>query len=83
MAAERHSPLVVVTFAAFALLAFLAPAARVPQASASYVPVGVSTNGSTSVAWFQEETSGQTFACQTSAQPSGLSPIQCVAAKLP
>ena len=83
MASRGRFPFVVLLFAGLALAAFLAPAARVPEVSPAYVPVGVSTSGNISIAWFHEESSGQTMACQTLAEPSGPAPIRCVAAKLP
>jgi hypothetical protein len=70
--------------ATVAVVAALVPAAHSQvQASPSLVPIGVSSSGSTSTAWFHEPSSRQAFACQTIAQGSGLSAIQCVVAKLP
>lgn len=67
-----------------ALAAVFAPAARSQiQATPSYVPIGVSASGNTSTVWFHEPSSRQALACQTVQQSSGLTSIQCVAAKLP
>ncbi len=68
-----------------ALAVFWAPNARSQiNASPSWVPIGVSSSGNASTAWFQEPSSRQTAACQTvSTQASGITAIQCVTAKLP
>jgi hypothetical protein len=73
------------SLAAMAVAADLVPVARSQiQAAPSYVPIGVSSSGSTSTVWFHEPSSRQALACQTVvAQGTGLSSIQCVAAKLP
>lgn len=73
------------SLATFAITAALMPVARSQvQATPSYVPIGVSSSGSTSTVWFHEPSSRQALACQTVAQGSGgLSSIQCVAGKLP
>jgi len=71
--------------AALVLAVVLSPLARSQiQATPSYVPVGVSSSGSTSTAWFHEPSARQALACQTVVTPNtGLSSIQCVATKLP
>lgn len=71
--------------AALILAAFLSPVAKSQiQATPSYVPIGVSSSGSTSTVWFHEPSSRQTLACQTVVTPSaGLSSIHCVTTKLP
>jgi hypothetical protein len=73
------------SLAALALAAVLAPAARSQiLATPSFVPIGVSSSGSTSTVWFHEPSSRQAVACQTVVtQAAGLSTIQCVAARLP
>ena len=54
------------------------------NAAPSWAPIGVSASGNASTVWFHEPSTRQTVACQTVAAPgSGLSGIQCVAAKLP
>jgi hypothetical protein len=54
------------------------------NASPSWVPIGVSTSGSTSTAWFHEPSSRQALACQTKPGPDGnVASIHCVAARLP
>jgi hypothetical protein len=70
--------------ATLALAVALAPVAQSQvQATPSYVPIGVSSSGSTSTVWFHEPSSRQALACQTVQQGSGVSSIQCIAAKLP
>jgi hypothetical protein len=70
--------------AALALVVMLAPTARSQvEAAPSFVPIGVSSSGSTSTVWFHEPLSRQALACQTVQQGSTLSSIQCVAVKLP
>jgi hypothetical protein len=69
-----------------AALALLWPPSARSQinASPSWTPIGVSASGNASTVWFHEPSTRQTVACQTVAAPgSGLSGIQCVAAKLP
>lgn len=64
--------------------ALLSPLAKSQvQAAPSYIPIGVSSAGNTSTAWFHEPYSRQALACQTVNTAAGLSNIQCVAAKLP
>ena len=72
-------------FAALLLAAFLSPSARSQiLASPSYLPIGVASTGNASTAWFHEPSTRQVLACQAVVTPgSGLSSIQCVAAKLP
>ena len=71
--------------AALVLAVFLSPLATSQmQATASYVPIGVSASGNASTVWFHEPSSRQALACQTVISPSaGLSSIRCVATKLP
>lgn len=71
--------------AALVLAVVLLPLARSQiQVAPSYLPVGVSSSGSTSTAWFHEPSSRQALACQTVITPNtGLSGIKCVATKLP
>ena len=73
------------SLAAFGLAAVLVPVARSQTPAApSYVPIGVSSSGSTSTVWFHEPSSRQALACQTVVTPAtGLSSVQCVTAKLP
>ena len=59
------------------------PASSQIQALPSYLPVGVSSSGNSSTAWFHEPSSRQVLACQTVTQGSALASVQCVAAKLP
>lgn len=72
-----------------AAAALLACAAMLPQASSqpqvtpSFVPMGVASNGNSSTAWFYESSSGRTMACTTAPAAGGLTPIQCVSARLP
>jgi len=76
---------VIALLAASALAVVLSPLARSQiQASPSYVPIGVASNGSTSTVWFHEPYTRQALACQTVVTPNtGLSSIQCIAVKLP
>jgi hypothetical protein len=54
------------------------------SASPTLTPIGVSSSGTSSTAWFHDKSAGQTVACRTvEAKDSGLSGIQCVAARLP
>ncbi len=54
------------------------------NAAPSWVPLGVSSSGDTSTAWFHEPSSRQVLACQTVPAPgSGAGGIHCIAAKLP
>ena len=54
------------------------------RANPSYVPMGTSSSGASSVVWFHDPSSGRAIACQTVASAgAGLTGIQCVAAKLP
>jgi hypothetical protein len=72
------------SLASFALaLAFIPAAKSQIVAVPSYVPIGVSSSGSSSTVWFHEPSSRQALACQTVQQSSGVSSIQCVSAKLP
>ena len=75
----------IVLLAALVLAIVLSPLARSQiQATPSYVPIGVSSSGSTSTAWFHEPSGRQALACQTVVTPkTGLSSILCVATKLP
>jgi hypothetical protein len=68
-----------------ALLASWVPAAHSQvRANPSYVPMGTSSSGNASVAWFHDPSSGRAIACQTvGTAGAGLGGIQCVAAKLP
>jgi hypothetical protein len=82
MPSVRLSILVAGVGLALALL--LSPAARSQlDVAPSYVPIGVSSSGSTSTAWFHQPATRQALACQTVTSGSGLSSIQCVTAKLP
>jgi hypothetical protein len=67
------------------LLSSWVPAAHSQiRANPSYVPMGTSASGASSVAWFHDPSSGRAIACQTVGSASaGLTGIQCVAAKLP
>lgn len=67
------------------LLSSWVPAAHSQiRASPSYVPMGTSASGASSVAWFHDPSSGRAIACQTvGSANAGLTGIQCVAAKLP
>jgi hypothetical protein len=72
-------------FAAAALV-FLTQQARsqMINASPSLIPIGVSSSGSTSTAWFHEPHSRLAVACQTVAgQGQSLSSVLCVTTKLP
>ena len=73
------------SLAALALVTILVPVARSQAlATPSYVPIGVSSSGNTSTVWFHEPSSRQALACHTVVAPgTGLTSIQCVAAKLP
>ena len=54
------------------------------NATPSWVPIGVSSSGGASTAWFHETSSRQAVACRTVEGQSGnLSGIQCVVGKLP
>jgi len=71
-------------FVALVLAVSMAPLAKSQmQASPSYIPIGVSSTGNTSTAWFHEPYSRQALACQTVSSGGSLSSIQCVAGKLP
>jgi len=76
---------VITLFVALVVIAFLSPLAQSQiQASPSYVPIGVASSANTSTVWFHEPFSRQVLACQAVVTAStGLSSIQCVAAKLP
>ena len=68
---------------ALVLAVVLLPIAR-SQVTPSYLPIGVASSGSSSMAWFHEPSSGRVLACQAAASAgTSLSGIQCVAAKLP
>ena len=74
----------VASLATLAIAAVLAPSARSQvQALPSLVPIGVSSSGNGSTAWFHEPSSRQAIACQTVQQGAGIASIQCVATKLP
>ena len=77
--------LVIAFLVAPALAVVLSPLARSQiQVAPSYVPIGVASSGSTSTVWFHEPSTRQALACQTVVTPNtGLSSIQCIAAKLP
>lgn len=68
-----------------AALATWVPAAHSQiRANPSYVPMGTSSAGTASVAWFHDPSSGRAIACQTVTTASaGLTGMQCVAGKLP
>ncbi|HSD37698.1 MAG TPA: hypothetical protein VLC92_09315 [Rhodocyclaceae bacterium] len=69
---------------ALVLAVSMAPLAKSQvQASPSYIPIGVSSTGNTSTAWFHEPYSRQAMACQTVSTGGTLSSIHCVAGKLP
>jgi hypothetical protein len=53
------------------------------MASPSFVPVGVSSSGTSSTAWFHDPSTSRAIACQTTASTPGPSGIHCVAVKLP
>lgn len=75
---------IVATGIVIALALVLASSARSQfEVAPSYVPIGVSSSGNTSTAWFHQPSSRTTLACQTVSTASGLSSIQCVTAKLP
>ncbi len=74
------------TIAAVVLVALTAvalPLARSQvMATPIFVPIGVSSSGNASTAWFHEPSSGRAMACQSVSTPSaGLTGIQCVTAK--
>jgi hypothetical protein len=74
----------IVAIAAVVVAALLSPLAKSQmQASPSYIPIGVSSNGNSSTVWFHEPYSRQALACQTVATAAGPSSIQCVATRLP
>ncbi|PKO55830.1 MAG: hypothetical protein CVU28_05075 [Betaproteobacteria bacterium HGW-Betaproteobacteria-21] len=75
---------IIVTCIGLALALVFAPSARSQlDLSPSYVPIGVSSSGNSSTAWFHQPSSRTALACQTVSTASGLSSIQCVTAKLP
>jgi hypothetical protein len=77
---------VITAGAALALAVAALPSARSQiMATPSYVPVGVSSSGGSSTAWFHEPSSRQVLACQTvTAAPNGAaSGVQCVSTKMP
>jgi hypothetical protein len=53
------------------------------QVAPNFVPIGVASNGSSSTAWFHEPSTGRAMACTSAPTAGGLSPIQCITAKLP
>lgn len=54
------------------------------SASPTLTPIGVSSSGTSSTAWFHDKAAGQAVACRTvDTKDAGLSGIQCVAARLP
>lgn len=54
------------------------------NASPSWIPIGVSSSGTTSTAWFHEPSSRQALACQTETSAgSGITGVKCVVARLP
>lgn len=64
---------------AVALGVLLVPSAQSQiRANPSYQPVGVSSSGNGSTAWFHDPATGRAIACHMAAGP-----IQCQAAKLP
>lgn len=79
--------------AATALAVILIAAAGLPsahsqpqvslQAEPPYLPMGVSSSGGTSTAWFHEPSSRTALACQTVQTGGNLSNIQCVKTRLP
>jgi len=81
----RSVRLMILALVAMLLMAvFLSPLAKSQmQAAPSYIPIGVSSTGNTSTAWFHEPYSRQALACQTVSTAAGLSSIQCVTTKLP
>ncbi|MBI5720320.1 MAG: hypothetical protein HZC37_21810 [Burkholderiales bacterium] len=60
------------------------PARSQINASPSWVPIGVSTSGTSSTVWFHEPSSRQAVACRAiESQGNALSGVQCVVGKLP
>lgn len=75
---------IVITAILIALALVLTPSARSQfEVAPSYVPIGVSSSGNTSTAWFHQPAARMALACQTVSSASGLSSIQCVTTKLP
>lgn len=70
---------------ALALAAAFLPFARSQiQATPSYTPIGVASSGNSSMAWFYDPASARALACRSIVtQSTGLSSIECVAARLP
>lgn len=54
------------------------------SASPTLTPIGVSSSGNSSTAWFHDKAAGQAVACRTvDAKDASLTGIQCVVARLP
>lgn len=84
MQVHRIGLIATATISALVVSVLVLPEARSQvQAIPSLVPIGVSSSGNTSTAWFHEPSSRQAIACQTVQQGAGISGIQCVAGKLP
>jgi hypothetical protein len=83
----RHAGLAAVVTLALAVVALpLAHSQAQPpaQAAPNFLPMGVSSSGNTSTAWFHEPSSGRAMACQAQTGAGGaISGIQCVTTKLP
>ncbi|APW36729.1 hypothetical protein RD110_05595 [Rhodoferax koreense] len=71
-----------------AMLFFATPSANSQgpslRANPSFQVIGASASGNASTAWFHDPSTGRAIACQTVVTAaSGLTGMQCVAAKLP
>ena len=87
MHAFRPGPWAAIAIALLALAAaavMSGPAKSQINASPSWVPIGVSTSGTSSTVWFHEPSSRQAVACRAvESQGNTLSGVQCVVGKLP
>jgi len=75
--------------AALAVLAavaalFAAPLARsqAPIITPSFLPIGTSSAGASSMVWFHDPSSARVMACQSTPSTSGPA-VQCTVAKMP
>jgi hypothetical protein len=76
----RHAAMALAAAAAVAAGVLLVPSAQSQiRANPSYLPVGVSSSGSGSTAWFHDPSSGRAIACHMATGGA----IQCQSAKLP
>lgn len=85
MRAFRPGLLAAIALLALAAAAIMSGSARSQiNASPSWIPIGVSTSGTSSTVWFHEPSSRQAVACRAvESQGNSLSGVQCVVGRLP